>query len=227
MVSTPEYYDYLEKHIDKDPAEVIRSGTDSFDYARRFNPNVFELVTEVPYFYDPRIEDLTIADIKRRNAVLDNVAESKKYYEWLNREYNKIKNSLKLDTRFRESIEYFLAIMPDSIKAKENWAKKAKELERNATMAEVFDNYQVAKFYRLLLLGMFCRMLKVEIENGNNGLIKKVLEEAEIELENRARELEKELRYSVIPVRKLVTLQLAAGLYSALYVQLKNTFKQE
>jgi len=48
MVSTPEYYDYLEKYSDRDPAEVIRSGTDSYDYARRFNPEVLELVTEVP-----------------------------------------------------------------------------------------------------------------------------------------------------------------------------------
>ena len=103
MVSTPEYYDYLEEH--KDPAEVIKSGTDSFDYARRFNSHVFELVTGVPYFYYPRIEDLTVVDVRSRDAVLDNVAESKKYYEELNRRYNMVKGSLWLDTRFRESIE--------------------------------------------------------------------------------------------------------------------------
>jgi len=225
MVSTPEYYDYLEEHLDKDPAEVIKSGTDSFDYARRFNSHVFELVTEVPYFYDPRIEDLTVVDVRRRDAVLDNVAESKKYYEELNRRYNMVKDSLRLNTRFRESIEYYLSVMPDSIKAMENWARKAEELERNATMAEVFDNYQVARFYRLLMLGMFSRMLKAEIEAGGDGLLKKVLEEVEAEMKQRAEDLERELNYSVIPVKKLVTLQLAAGLYSALYVQLKNTFR--
>lgn len=225
MVSTPEHYDYLEEHLDKDPAEVIKTGTDSFDYARRFNPYVFELVTEVPYFYDPRIEDLSTVDIKRRDAVLDNVAESKKYYKELSGRYAQVKDLLRLYTRFRESIEYYLSVMPDAIKAKENWARKAEELNREATVAEVFDNYQVARFYRLLMWGMFCRMLKEEISNGNNGVLSKVLEEMEEELEYRIKELEKELNYSVIPVKKLVTLQLAAGLYSALYVQLKNTFR--
>ena len=225
MVSTPEYYDYLEKHLDKDPAEVIKSGTDSFDYARRFNKDVFELVTEVPYYYDPRIEDLSETEIIRRKAVLDNLEEAKKHYDWLIKKYSSIKDKLKLDTRFRESFEYFISVMPDSIKAEENWAKKAPELERKATVAEVFDNYQVSQFYRLLTLGIFYRMIKAEVESGNDGVLSDLLEEVEGELEERAKKLEKELNYTVIPVKKLVAIQLAAGLYTALYIQVKNTYK--
>ncbi|RLG40176.1 MAG: peptidase M14, partial [Thermoproteota archaeon] len=51
LPSTRDRYDYLEKHSDKDPFEIIRSGTSSVDYARRVNLDVSELVCEVPYYY--------------------------------------------------------------------------------------------------------------------------------------------------------------------------------
>lgn len=225
MVSTPEHYDYLEKHADKDPAEIIRSGTDSYDYARRYNPDVLELVTEVPYYYDPRIEDLSPAGIARRKAVLDNIREARSHYQWIRSRYESVKAYIKLESRFRESIEYYLQVTPDSLKAEENWARRSPELDRQATVAEAFDSYQVSKFYRLLSLGMFYRMLKLEAEAGAGGVVRRALEEVEGELEERVEELEGELQYEVIPIRKLVAIQLAAGLYTALYVQAKNTYK--
>lgn len=225
MVSTPEYYDYLEKHADRDPAEIIKSGTDSFDYARRYNPHVFELVTEVPYYYDPRIEDSTPSGTHRRRAVLENIEKAKEFYKFMKSLYDKIKEHLRLYTRFRESIEYYLEVFPKAIIAEENWARTSPELEREATVAEVFDNYQVSEFYRLLNLGQFYRMLKAEIETGGDQTIEVVLKNVENELESRAERLEQELNYTTIPIDKLVKIQLAAGLYTALYIQVKNTYK--
>jgi len=49
----------------------------------------------------------------------------------------------------------------------------------------------MARFYRLLMLGMFSRMFKAEIETGGDGLLKKVLEEVEAEMEQRAEDLER------------------------------------
>ena len=226
MVSTPEYYDYLEKYSDKDPAEVIRTGTDSYDYARRVNPGVLELVTEVPYFYNPRIEDDSPTEIERRRAVLDSLQDSWKHYNYVRRVYEEVRGKLRLKSRFRESIEYYLAVTPDSLRAKERWARTDPSLERPATVAEVFDNYQVSRFYRLLTLGLLYRMLKEEVRAGAGDLIKEKYEEVESKLEEEATELERELEYRVIPLDKLVRIQLAAGLYTALYVQVKNTYRR-
>ncbi|RLE98518.1 MAG: peptidase M14, partial [Thermoprotei archaeon] len=226
MVSTPEYYDYLEKYSDKDPAEVIRTGTDSYDYARRVNPGVLELVTEVPYFYNPRIEDDSPTEIERRRAVLDSLQDSWKHYNYVRRVYEEVRGELRLKSRFRESIEYYLAVTPDSLRAKERWARTDPSLERPATVAEVFDNYQVSRFYRLLTLGLLYRMLKEEVRAGAGDLIKEKYEEVESKLEEEATELERELEYRVIPLDKLVRIQLAAGLYTALYVQVKNTYRR-
>lgn len=222
MVTTPENYEYLKKHTNKDPAEIIKTGTSSFDYARMFNSKVFELVTEVPYYYDSRIEDTRQSGVLRRKAILDNINKSKESYQLVKNTYEKVKNKLKLFSRLRESVEYYLETFPDSIVAEENWAKVAPELEREATIAEKFDNYQVSEFYRLLTLGMLYRMLKIEVESGGNSIIEASLKNIEEELEQRAEKLEGELNYTVIPLDKLVKIQLAAGLYTALYVQIKS-----
>ena len=225
MVSTPEYYEYLEKYCEKDPAEVIRTGTDSYDYARRFNPQVLELVTEVPYFYNARIEDQSPTDVSRRKAVLDSIRESWSHYNYIRGIYNRVKGELKLNTRFRESIEYYLTVTPDTLKTKERWARVDPKLDRLATVAELFDNYQVSRFYRLLIVGLLYRMLKEEIAISRSSLVREVYEEVAGKLEEYGEKLESELEYRVIPLRKLVKVQLAAGLYTALYVQVKNTFK--
>gem|GEM_PF-5416966 len=52
--------------------------------------------------------------------------------------------------------------MPERLKAHVGWAKRGASFSRKATVAEVFDSYQVNKFYRLLMVGMFVRMLKAE-----------------------------------------------------------------
>ena len=222
MVSTPEYYDYLEKYADRDPAEIIKTGTDSYDYARRFNPKVLELVTEVPYYYDPRIEDTRVSDVYRRRAVLDRIESDVEFYKLIKGWYDRVKKHLKLKTMFREAIEYYLEVFPGAIEAERKWANTASELERKATIAEVFDNYEVTEFYRLTRLGLLYRMLKAEVEHGNDSIIGEVMVDVENVLEERSRELEKRLNYKVIPIKDLVTIQLAAGLYTALYVQVKS-----
>ncbi|NHV06406.1 MAG: hypothetical protein HA495_03600 [Thaumarchaeota archaeon] len=65
-------------------------------------------------------------------------------------------------------------------------------------------------------------MLKTEVESGGDNTIESSLKSIEEELEQRAEKLERELNYTVIPLDKLVKIQLAAGLYTALYVQVKN-----
>lgn len=222
MFSTPEYYDYLEKHADRDPSKIIKTGTDSYDYSKRYNPHVFELVTEVPYLYDPRVEDQGETQIIRRKAVLDYIDYVKREYNMVKNVYDNVRGRLKLYTRFREAMEYFLEVFPHAIIAEENWAKTAPELERKATVAEVFDNYTVSKFYRLLILGQLRRMLLEEVKGGNDGSIERELRLVEDEIYNRADQLEGELEYEVIPIRKLVKIQLAAGLYTMLYIQTRK-----
>jgi len=84
-----------------------------------------------------------------------------------------------------------------------------------STVAEWLDNIYINKFYRILRLGLFRRMLEEEIKSGNTKL-KDMHDEVFNKMEEIAETLEKGLRYSVISLKKLVTIQLAAGIYTLL-----------
>jgi hypothetical protein len=218
MVSTSEYYDFLESLGYEDPQEIIKTGTDSFEYTKRFNPDVFELVTEVPYFYDPRIEDMGGSGHNRRKLILDRIDEEFKLYNWINGIYMEIKDSLLLDNRFKESIEYYLEVLPKALDAERRWALKDESVDREATVAEWLDNEYITKFYWILRLGLFHRLVEAEVDAGNRRLedIHRVILDKMDEI---SRVLENGLKYSVIPLDKLIKVQLAAGIYTLLYLK--------
>ncbi|RKX56239.1 MAG: hypothetical protein DRP50_00815 [Thermotoga sp.] len=219
MPTTEDTYDYYEKYSDKDPAEIIKSGTASYGYARRFNDKIFELVCEVPYYYDPRIEDLSSVDKIRRDLVLKNIDTMQHNYEDLENIYNTVKNKLIVKTPMQQAIDYFLDSAKKSIPAEKKWAQQAKELGRKATVAEEFDNELVSKFYRMLIWGMFRRMLLINYEASKDMDLKSAADDVYQKLQSLNEKLEKGLNYTVIPIQKLVKVQLMAGLYSALHVK--------
>jgi len=222
MPSIKDSYDYLEEYTDKDPAELIKGGAGSTDYARRVMPDIFSLVCEVPYFYDPRIEDLNKSDVKRRDAVLGSVELSSKMFNFLQKEYEHVKNLLDSPSKFREAIEENLRVMPENLEAKRNWAESSEELNKLATVSQKFDNYVIRRFYGMLSFGMFIRMIDYQLQNVNTGEGKGKLEEVKLkvekELEKHNEKLLKDLNYEVIPIRKLVAVQLGAALATVEYL---------
>lgn len=221
MPTVEQTYDYYEKHSDKDPAEIIKSGNSSYGYAKNFNPKVFELVCEVPYYYDPRIEDLNEVEETRRELVLQSIEFTEKNYKELEELFNQIKDKLTVKTRFQEALEYFIHVYKNSIDAERKWAITAKELKRRATVAEKFDNTLVSRSYRMLVWGMFRRMLLENYERSKLKELKLMADKVYERMKRMDEELEGKLEYEVIPIKKLVQIQLAAGLYSALYSQMK------
>ncbi len=219
MPTTEDTYDYYEEYSDKDPAEIIKSGTSSYGYARRFNDKVFELVCEVPYYYDPRIEDLSSVNKIRRDLVLKKIDTMQRNYEDLENIYDIVKKRLVVKTPMQQAIDYFLDSAKKSIPVERKWAQQAEELGRKATVAEEFDNELVSNFYIMLIWGMFRRMLLVNYEVNKDGDLKSAADSVYQKLRSSNEELEKGLNYTVIPIQKLVKVQLMAGLYSALYVK--------
>lgn len=218
MHSIKEGYDYLEEYTDKDPAELITGGTGSTDYARRVVPDIFSLVCEVPYFYDPRIEDLNKSDVKRRDVVLDSVELSSKMFNFLQKEYREVKNLLNTPSKFREAIEENLRLMPENLEAKRKWAE---ELEDLATTAQEFDSHVITRFYGMLSFGMFIRMIDHQLQRTDREKekLQKVKSQVEKELEKQNEKLLKDLNYKVIPIKRLVAVQLEAALITVEYLR--------
>ncbi len=212
---TADSYDFLEKQTGTDPAQIMKTGTSSFDYARSFG-NPFALVCEMPYFYNPAINDTSPSDMVRRDAILDMVERGRENVGFVKREYDAVSGDLSAKTPFRDAIEYSLQFTPQYLTAQENWARTDPKTAEMATVAEKFDNLVVRKFYQTLMLGMFVRMLNAQIAStGTSVALSAAYEAASAALETHIAELERDFAYAVIPIHKLVRVQLGSALLAA------------
>ncbi|MDI9366950.1 MAG: M14 family zinc carboxypeptidase [Thermotogota bacterium] len=148
MPTMRDTYDYYAANTDRDPAEIIgKAGTCSYEYGKQFNEKVFELVCEVPYYYNPKIEDLSETESIRRDLILANIEDTKKEDQKIREIYFPLKDRLIVDTPLRTALDDFLESSEKHLPVQENWEITAMELEKKATVAEAFDNQQVSKTY--------------------------------------------------------------------------------
>jgi hypothetical protein len=210
-------YDFLKEQTGKDPAEILKSGTSSMDYASRFC-NPLGLVCEMPYFHNPAIHDTSPSDMVRRDAILEGLTLHRTEMEMLQELYDQVEHELTAESPFQVAIAEMLRTWQDRLLAYENWARTDPKTERQATVAEKLDNLVIDRFYRLLSLGMFIRLLEAQIKaTGSSPGLDAALEAATTWFEARSSALEADLDYSVIPIQKLVRVQLGSALAAAEY----------
>jgi hypothetical protein len=210
-------YDYLEEQTSTDPAEIITGGTLSFEYARNFC-DPFTLICEAPYFYHPAISDTSPSDMVRRDAILQAMAETRESISFMEALYDGVKSELTVPSPFRDAIEETLRTSLEELAAQEHWARTNPRTAELATVAEKFDSLVIHRFYGLLGLGMFVRMLDAQIAaTGESPSLSSAREAAKATFETRSTALEAELDYTVVPIQKLVRVQLGSALLAADY----------
>lgn len=219
MLGIEQEYDYLEKYTNVSPEEVIQCGTSSSSYASKYN-NCVTFLTELPYFFDHRIQDLSESNITRREAILKNVEINKQHYSEMNELLSGIREYISDDNPFPLLVEQMISNSDSSLEAKIEWSKQ-KEFERQATISEELDNLLVTRFYNGLSIGMVARAARFEIdkllksESYDAGVLKElelVEEKASEKLKKNSDFLEKEMNYEVIPIQTLVRIQVECGL---------------
>lgn len=220
-----DQYDYMEQYGDVDMKEAVRWGNCSAAYASKVC-GAFTLLTEEPYFYDKRITDTRETDMLRRDAVLEKV-------KWNQDSNHFIKATLALSEKYMNPRNPFLQALQaftedGSLEAEKKLAGEDPMYQKPATVAEKFDNLLVSRFYKLLSLGMLIRANEWELEKMGQGkendLSKqeslergaKIAETAHREL---ADELEEKINYEVVPIKKLVSIQLECGIIMAEYLK--------
>jgi hypothetical protein len=192
-----------------DPAAVISGGTASFDYATRFG-DPFSLVCEMPYFYHDAIGDTTPTGMSRRDAQLASLGRSEQEAGFLKEALAGLGSDL-ADNPFYSALRESLSQSTMQLAARRHWATTAPETEQPATVAERFDNLVLSRFYDLLSLGMLNRLL---LSSSDDVLRVAARERFDHNLAALAADLG---AYQVIPIQKLVRVQLGAALHAAGY----------
>lgn len=212
LLSTADTYDYMEAN-GADMSEFSHGGS-SAEYAGRHG--TLTLIIEMAYYDDDRVNDQTVTDTNRRDAILAGLDLSDEGYEVTNGHLEAVKDDLRTKSAFEAAVTSFMKMQRESKAAERHWAETDPATDRPATVAELFSSKQEVRFYRLLTLGMLVRMLEGEVAIGNGTpTIRKHLKEASATFDQWARELEADLNMRVVPIRKLVAVQLGAVLATA------------
>ncbi len=208
LISTKEYYDFLEQQLGKVPIEKIKHGGSSMDYAERLGKDFLEVVIEVPYIVDDRIFNTTPIGVPRRDIILLTISKLREELSELKRYFEKVESKSSRENPFTEALRYFLEILEVNLEAEEKWAKTAKETLRSATVAETFDEYVSNYLWsRMLRWGLLYRAIKYEVERGTKEL-EQLLKEIDQKLEQMTKIFEYYAQYRTLPIKSLVQTQL-------------------
>ncbi len=211
MLTSTDMYDHLQRNGIEDPAQSMGFKASSAQYASKYD--TFFLVVEMPYFDEPRVNDSSLTDMRRRDAILKRMDIQDDYDDWITTQKNLIDSSLTLNTPFRRALEDFIGRGSKYRNADRQWVMTAEETDRPASQAELFSNLYASRFYKILNLGLFNRLLEAEIASDNTRTeIITGQKRAFDKLQAESAALESDIDYRVIPIRSLVGVQTCAGL---------------
>lgn len=216
-------YEDFEWPDDEGPTEFVR-GANAVEYADRFTDDAFELVVELPYFYDPAIEDETELDRSREAVIREGVAEKRELLEAMRAALSGAREHLADTSMAREAtgvIDYF----DDEYDAKLEWAESTEETDAPATVAQAVDASTISRYFLLTYAGMALRSLD-RAAMAAEGEARAELVAAKRSLEETFHEhvgvMQERLDYEAIPIWKLVAIQARAGLICLDYRQGAN-----
>lgn len=208
-------YDHQERYgpPGKDPAEALQGGASSFDYLRSIGlDDTFTLVTELPYFQSPVIQDTSPAGMTRREVVLAGVDKTEEMATVLKEALERVRPHVDPSERFFRTVEAFGRYYDVHVVTQRRWAETAEGMDEPATVAQRADELYVGTFYRLLIASMLRRSIEEHLKWDENPALREALGELEGHLDAWATEVETNLESSPIPIKRLVEVQYGAML---------------
>lgn len=223
-------YDHMEKYGETHPEKYIKNGTMSSDYAKT-HYNSFTLLTEIPYFSSKDTSDLSESAITRKDVVLKKIAANTVIDSFINKTLANIDSYIREDNPFKLALDSFIGD-DNSNKILRKMIEDNPDFLRKATESERFDNLFISKFYKMLSVGLLVRAIEVELEKIKNTeeintakakSLKSNFNSSLDKLKKLNGELEKNIDYKVVPIKKLVSIQLECGLIMAEFLKnIKN-----
>ena len=210
-LSLEDIYDYFETS-GKDPKKIIDYGTDSISYAQKINKNVFGIIGEIPYLYDLKILDTRNASESRGTFLNEKYSFQKEIMDFI--EKNLINKNINKKSIFFPILEDIIKHEKEMLNVFQNNIPK-KEYERLATIAEKFSSLVVSKFYLTLILGQFRRLL---LDSANPKDLEQLIKTTEKKINEILTYIEQESDYDVLPIKKLIQLQLGCLFISLKYL---------
>ena len=138
----------------------------------------------------------------------------KKLYEFVKNKFDKIKQYCDTSSRLFTSTIDFVDNFEKRIEPEIEYAKTTEKYEGKATIAQAFDTMVASQYYLSLRLGMLARLCE-EVVNAHPELeteISSIKSEIDLRVEQIINDVLKETRFEIIPIQKLVKVQVGSAL---------------
>jgi hypothetical protein len=215
MFGVQEVYDFYEENGVENPADIIIWGTSSDDYLlRKTGGKGFTLVCEMPYFYDKALDNDSESDHNRRKLRLDLLNHMQEVHSFVKPKFQAIRKycdqSSRIFTSIADRVDHFDQRIAPSIQH----AKTSPMYEGNATIAQAFDSQVASRYYLVFGPAMLARLYQDTMMRQPE--LKTQFESTFVELnhwvEQNIRDLLKGTDFEVIPIQKLVRVQVGSAL---------------
>jgi hypothetical protein len=215
MFGVQGQYDYLESNDIENPQEFIKNGTSSYDYLKSVaGEESFTLVCEMPYFYNNSIGNTSLTEFQRRELRMQSLEYQKEIAIEMKRNFRHIKKYCDKSTRMYTAVEDYIRIMRPGIELEINVTKKSPEYDGKATVSQAFDLNIASKYYTLLRISMVVRLCDEAISKHPEKEIElnEIKNDLERWIEQKISDLLNNLEFEVIPIQKLVRVQIGSAL---------------
>lgn len=220
MSGIQEQYDFIEANGIENPQEILRCGTSSDDYLKTITADKsFVLVCEMPYFYDKAIDDLSHTEFERRDLRIESINYTKDLYNQSKKIFRSIKKYCIKTTRLFHAIDSLIKNGGLLLGVYMQDAKTSLMYDGKATVSQAFDLNVASKYYYLLSMSMLARLCQEAILNRpeKRPELMKIKTDLEKFIETKINELLKHTKFEVIPINKLVRIQIGSA-----FITLKN-----
>jgi hypothetical protein len=204
LFGVQDRYEYLARNLDEDPAPAIEAGTSSDDYLKTVTPG-YSVVCEVPYYFDPVLQDTSPAGLTRREAMLQGVFRVDSIYHDVREYFATVGRGAPRDRLYR-SVDDYVKHAPKQLAALKREVE-APQYTREATRAEAFDSTVCRVFHHMLYLG---EVYRLAVAGGNEEvtrIVRRRLEEICAQIDNQS-------DLQVLPLQKVVAVQVGTGLHA-------------
>jgi len=207
-------YDFIKSKGVENPQEFIKTGNTSNDYLKSIaSKENFTLVCEMPYFYHNSIEDTSLTEFERRDLRIQSLKYMKNIYKHSRKVFNHIKKFCNKSSRIYSAVADYMRRARPELDLEINDAKTSSMYEGKATIAQKFDSNVSSRYYCLLNISMIARLCEEAISNHPENDIEliKVKNDFDKWVEQEINELLSGVEFEVIPIQKLVRVQIGSA----------------